>query len=211
LITLAITLLRLLGELLHWSPRFFSPAAGGGLAVIGISWLPPVLGVYFAFKLTKAGERPQRTIIGIVMAVVGFFAIFAGAYVAFASPNKSLVRLVLGLLIIALAGAVQYLGWPRLFKVLLAYAYAARIPVAIVMFFAIMGDWGTHYDVLPPNSPPIPSFWTKYITIGLIPQLLLWITFTLSTGSLFGLIFGAIFARRKSTAGMGAAPTLART
>jgi len=44
IITLGITLLRLAGELAHWSPRFFSPEAGGGFAIIGISWLPFLFG-----------------------------------------------------------------------------------------------------------------------------------------------------------------------
>ena len=47
-ITLAITALRLTGEMLHWSPRFFSREAGGGLAVVGIAWLVPLFGIWFA-------------------------------------------------------------------------------------------------------------------------------------------------------------------
>ena len=37
-ITLAVTLLRLVGELQHWSPRFFSREAGGAFALVGIVW-----------------------------------------------------------------------------------------------------------------------------------------------------------------------------
>jgi hypothetical protein len=43
----------------------------------------------------------------------------------------------MGLLVIVAAAALQFPAWPALFKVLRAYGYAARIPVAIVMFFAI--------------------------------------------------------------------------
>jgi hypothetical protein len=39
IITLAITILRLFGELQHWAALWFSTTAGGGLAIIGISWL----------------------------------------------------------------------------------------------------------------------------------------------------------------------------
>jgi hypothetical protein len=45
----------------------------------------------------------------------------------------------MGLLVIVAAAALQFPAWLALFKVLLAYGYAARIPVAIVMFFAIRG------------------------------------------------------------------------
>jgi hypothetical protein len=56
LITLAITLMRLAGELQHLSPRFFSPAPGGGGAIVGISWLPVLFGPYFAVKLARSGQ-----------------------------------------------------------------------------------------------------------------------------------------------------------
>ena len=57
-ITLAVTLLRLTGELLHWSPTLFNPAAGGGAALVGIAWLPFVFGIYFALRLARAGDGP---------------------------------------------------------------------------------------------------------------------------------------------------------
>jgi hypothetical protein len=37
LITLGITILRLIGELQHWSPSLFNPAPGRGGAIIGIT------------------------------------------------------------------------------------------------------------------------------------------------------------------------------
>src|SRR2546426_2025262 len=59
-ITLAVTLLRLIGELQHWSPVLFNPAAGGGGAIMGITWLVLIFGIYFALKLFNAGEGPAR-------------------------------------------------------------------------------------------------------------------------------------------------------
>src|SRR5579859_6464268 len=58
-ITLAVTILRLVGELQQWSPRFFSTAAGGGGAIVGISWLPILFGPYFALKLAGAAAGPE--------------------------------------------------------------------------------------------------------------------------------------------------------
>jgi hypothetical protein len=46
----------------------------------------------------------------------------------------------------AAGAAVQVLGWPALFRVLLAYGLASRLVVTLVMLFAMLGDWGTHYD-----------------------------------------------------------------
>src|SRR5262249_54704942 len=82
LISLAITLLRLVGELQHWSPALFSAQPGGGGALVGISWLIPVFGIYFALKLAARGEGPASIgkalglALGAVaaLAAVGFLA-----------------------------------------------------------------------------------------------------------------------------------------
>ena len=60
-ITLGITILRLVGELQHWPTSLFNPAAGGGGAIVGITWLVPILGVYFAMKLSAAGRVPRAS------------------------------------------------------------------------------------------------------------------------------------------------------
>ena len=54
LITLGITLLRLCAELMNLPSWLANKNAGGGGALLGISWLPPILGIYFACKLAGA-------------------------------------------------------------------------------------------------------------------------------------------------------------
>jgi hypothetical protein len=103
-----------------------------------------------------------------------------------------------GSLLLALAASVVTLGWPALFRVLVAYGYAARIPVAIVMFFAIRGHWGTHYDVLPPTYSGSTSFFNLYLNIAFLPQMILWIAFTVLVGALFGSIVTALVVRGKT-------------
>jgi hypothetical protein len=221
IITLAVTLLRLTGELLHWSKVLFNPDAGGGGALIGISWLAPVFGIYFGIRLANAERRPPRVLvrraegdrdslllwiplIGIKTGIVGFVFLFFGSYIAFFTEEKSYPKLVAGLLIMIIAAAIQYPVWPRLFKTLIAYAYAARIPVVIVMYLALQGNWGTHYDAAPPPpkppAPPLvfPNFFSKFLFLALIPQLILWIAFTICTGTVFGSIAAAIFGRRRA-------------
>ena len=58
LITLAVTALRLVGELQGWSPLLFSKEAGGGGALVGISWLVVVFGAWFGWRLARAGQGP---------------------------------------------------------------------------------------------------------------------------------------------------------
>ena len=45
LLTLGVTLVRLLGERLGWSPFLFSRLPGGGLSPLGITWLAPLVGI----------------------------------------------------------------------------------------------------------------------------------------------------------------------
>jgi hypothetical protein len=57
LITLGITLLRLGAEFMDLPPWLANKKAGGLGALIGISWLPPIFGVYFALKLKGASGK----------------------------------------------------------------------------------------------------------------------------------------------------------
>ncbi|MEW6126414.1 MAG: hypothetical protein AB1757_05060 [Acidobacteriota bacterium] len=200
-ITLAITLLRLIGELNNWTPFLFSKQAGGGGALLGISWLPPIFGIWFAYKLIKANETPETSSGRVILHAIGGIVLFAGggALMAGQSPeNFSPVKAFIGVLLFVAATAIQFPAWRKFFKTILAYGFAARVPVAIVMFIAIYGNWGTHYDVAPPNFPEM-SWFNKYLLIGLMPQILLWIPFTVLTGSLTAGITALVMQRGKAT------------
>ena len=200
LVTLAVTLLRLTGELLHWSPRLFNPAAGGGGALVGIAWLVPVFGVYFAVKLVRAGEAPAGSGAAIGLAVAGFALLPLAGFAAAAAglPQQSFTTFGL-FVVLSIAGAfLAYRGWPALGRTLLAYGLAARIPVVIVMLVAMMGNWGTHYDVAPPGFPPMGTL-AKWLAIGVLPQLTIWIWFTMAAGAIAGTITAAVL-RAKSPA-----------
>ena len=195
IITLGITLLRVVGELRDWSPALFNRSPGGGGALVGITWLVLVFGVYFALKLTSDGNGPASIGRSIGMATVGLVVMILGGFIAAAPQVNIPGKLIIGLLLFAGAVVLQFRTWPALSKALLAYGYAARIPVVIVTFFAIRGNWGTHYDALPPGFAET-SFWTRYIQTALVPQLIFWIAFTVVVGTLFGSIATAIRSRQ---------------
>ena len=185
LITLIVTLLRLTGELAGWSSTFFNREAGGGNAVVGIIWLIPVFGIYFAWQLAAASqiEASGFRIIGfsalglaILILVYGIAGSLFGPY----SP-ATVVLSALGAIVATFAVRP---GSFRLFSVLAAYALAARIPIAIVMFFAITGKWGTHYDLVPAEFPEMGNS-AKWVFAGLLPQMTIWIAFTVSLGGIF--------------------------
>ena len=202
LITLAVTVLRLVGELQNWSPRFFARQAGGAGAIVGIVWLVPIFGAYFAARLAKAGATPGAG------RVIGYSALSLGvAVLAIFATVKTIAnhgaQFGVFLVVAIVAGAIAYRGWPALGRVLLAYGLAARVPVALVMLVAIFANWGTHYDVAPPNMAamaPLP----KWFMIGLLPQMFLWIPFTICVGALFGGFALLAAGRRREPALVGA-------
>jgi hypothetical protein len=193
IISLAVTLLRLVGELEHWPNTYFHGGVGGVGAIIGITWLAPIFGMYFAIRLA-AREGPRSALRAIGFGFLGGL-ILVGSLPAqrlvLPSPPSFQARLLYIWAMVALAGLVTLPGWPRLWKTLLAYAYAVRIPVVIIMFFAFRGAWGTHYDALPPDFTGT-SLISKWLWLGFFPQLILWVGFTLASGMLFGGIAGAV-------------------
>jgi hypothetical protein len=71
--------------------------------------------------------------------------------------------------------------------------------VALLMLFAMVGNWATHYDVAPPGLRPMPPF-EKWLWIGALPQFTIWIAYTVVIGGVFGLAAGVVAARRRAGA-----------
>ena len=186
LITLAVTLLRLAGELLHWSPALFNREPGGPGALVGIVWLIPVFGIYFALRLARAGEGPPGVARTIGWAALAFALNTAALIVSVklfpASPVTQLAIFTVGSWI---AIALAWRGWPALWRVLLAYGFAARVPVLVVMFLAIFLQWDTHYAKPRPDFPPMGHL-GMYLWTAVLPQMSIWIYLTVVGGTLFG-------------------------
>lgn len=201
LITLAVTILRLVGELQNWAPGLFSKDAGGGGALVGIAWLVPIFGIYFAVRLVQGGYGPE-SVWPVLGSAVGALVLTIVVTIA---VNALGLPLVASLAIMGVASLVAVWialrAWPALGRTLLAYGLAARIPVIVVMLIAILQNWGTHYDVAPPNVPQADAWnpLVKWLVIGVLPQLTVWIAFTVVIGAIFGAI-AASFARRTRAA-----------
>jgi len=148
IITLGITLLRLCAEFVDLPAWLANKGPGGVGALIGISWLPPILGIYFAIKLKGA-------------------------------PGKL---------------------WKNLLKTLVLYGLAARIPVILIMGFAIFGDWGTHYAAFPPGALADATLTMKFIMGGVVAQIVWWmVIWTVGLGMVTGLVTSFIQSRRSKT------------
>jgi len=194
-VTLAVTLVRLVGERRGWSPDYFSTLPGGGLAYVGITWLVPLVGAYFGWQLARA--RVAAPGLG---ALVGWnlAALAVGLGIGYGlekalnpSPTRTLVLWAVVSLVVS---AMSLSTWPALGKLLLAYAAAARVPVLVVMALAIRGRWGTHYDALQPDFPLLGGL-GRWLWTGLLPQATVWVAFTLALGAAFSAI-GVLLASR---------------
>jgi hypothetical protein len=200
LITLAVTILRLVGELQNWNPKLFSREAGGGGSLVGISWLIPIVGIYFAVRLVRAGFAPANVWFTLSGAVGGLAVMMGMGFLANALHLALVGTLSMFGVASLLATWIAARPWPELGKTLVAYALAARIPVAILMLIAIFGNWGTHYDVGPPEVDAYSPL-VKWLLIGLLPQLTIWIAVTTVMGTLFGALAAAVARRlRPATA-----------
>jgi hypothetical protein len=193
-ITLAVTLLRLTGELFKWSPALFSREAGGGSALVGIAWLVPFFGIWFAVKLHRAGEPKPRVLRGLGIVIAAFAIVPAAGAVIFRMESL-IAQVAIFSLVTLVPAAIAYRAWPALGRLLLAYGYAARVPVALVMLAAMLLAWDSHYALPRPGFPEVGPLALWFYT-GLLPQMTIWIAYTMVFGMLFGLVSAAVTYRR---------------
>jgi hypothetical protein len=200
LVALGVTLLRLIGERGHWSERWFSPETGGIVPhgttwLLGITWLAIPFGAYFGLKLTRAGEGPLRPGRALAWPAVGVTLVLVGLRLAGRVPLRFPRVLIVVWLVMVLGAALAWTGWPALGRTLLAYGLVSRLPVALVMFFAMRGNWGTHYDYVGVPFATQLAFWPRYLWLAFFPQLVFWVAFTILMGALAGSLAVALLMR----------------
>src|SRR5690242_11500909 len=195
LITLAVTLLRLVGELSHWPKTWFNPAPGGpGPLLFVMVVLAPIFGVYFAFRLARIGEGPGSAARAFGFALLGAVMLVLGFYVSFLLGARFTGELELGYLIMAAAAALQFPAWPRFSKTQVAYALSARVPIVVITFFALRGHWGTHFDNVQARYAQM-GFGPAYLYFALLPQLVFWVSYTVVSGAVVGTIAASFVDR----------------
>jgi hypothetical protein len=196
-VALAVTIIRLIGELKGWSPAYFSTEPGGGGALVGIAWLIPVFGIVFAMQLANAGAWPASRGRAITFPLIAL-ALLAGSFAAimkFIGTTDPVKFIAASAIASAVCGVIAAIGWPRLARVNFGYGIASRIPVVVVMYLAIAKNWNSHYAKGAPGMPEMALI-EKWVLIGVVPQMVTWIAITLSLGGLFGGL--ALLLRKKS-------------
>jgi hypothetical protein len=156
----------------------------------------PLFGLWFGWKLARAGRGPRAVGRALGLTIAAFVLLpalaFAAAKLGIGEQSQTALFVYVGGSLVGIA--IGLAAWPELGRTLLLYALAARVPVALVMLAAIFGNWGTHYDVAPPNFSAMSPL-AKWFLIGFIPQMTIWIWVTIVIGSLFGIVAGLVGRR----------------
>ncbi len=190
LISVAITALRLAGELLGWSGDWFSTATGGIVPrgwtwMVGITWLPVLFGPWFARELRRGGEEPPSGLKVLGVAVAGGTLALVAMRVVVPALPLPFPPVAIGFWVAMAAGAaLQLAAWPALVRVLLAYGLASRLVVTLVMLLAMWGDWGTHYDYVGMPAQFQMPLVPRFFWLAFFPQLVFWTAFTVLLGCL---------------------------
>ena len=192
-ISIAVTVLRLVGELLHW-PKPLVNSDVCGKAILGVIWLVPIFGIYFAVRLFHAGDTPQRLGRPLLLAISGLALKLAGTFLMESRAMTYAPRLSMNFIVTVIGVVLSAIAWPTLAEVLLAYGYLSRIPVAIVQYLAMRGRWGTHYDALDPGFPAI-GFWPTFLRVSFVPNIFFMETYTVIVGTLVGIATVAVLGR----------------
>ena len=194
---------RVAGELAGLGPPWFSTAPGGGGAWLGITWLVPVFGAWFGWRIVRCHSTPDRLGRAVWLHLLAL-AIYIGGFqvVRFvlrfdASTASGLTSQILAMGAVSLAALpLAMMAWPRLFRVHFAYALAVRVPLAALTFFAVFGGWGTHLEKFGADDYQGFDHWPHAALLA-FTQLVFWPSFTIVCGGLFGSL-AALAARRRN-------------
>lgn len=200
-ITFAVSLVRFIGEIAGWNPTFFGTGAGGDASIVGITWLVAVFGLWFGLKLRRTNKGTRNLALSAVVYLVaiglalGIGAILQGqdllVFPSEESPDVEPKGLELIGVISTGAVIVGMFAWFRLSLTLLVYGLLARVPVILITLIAIAFDLETHYTALPAGVGPLEGM--DLVMATCMPQLMLWVPFTVLAGGLFGCL-GALLS-----------------
>ena len=188
-----------------WSPLLFGPAtAGGANAILGISLLIFVFGLWFGFKVQRSGAgvaKPGKTLLFSLLPIALLFGGFAAcqALGLLSMPTPEAPGEPQGLMWFLGVSAVSALAaiviWPRIGVSLLVYALLARLPVVVVTWFALERGWETHHVKLPPEFTP-PAADQLFFVLA-TPQLTIWPALTIVFGTTMAALGALLSGRRK--------------
>lgn len=180
-ISIAVTALRLVGELLHW-PKPLINSDVCGKAILGVIWLVPIFGIYFAVRLFHAGDTPQRFGRPLLLAISGLVLKLAGTFVMESHAMTYVSRLSMNFIVTLIALVLCAMAWRTLCRCCWPTdtCRAFRWPSSSTWPCVAVG--GTHYDALDPGFPPI-GFWPTFLRVSFVPNIFFMEAYTAIVGA----------------------------
>ncbi len=206
-LTLIVSIVRLVGELQGWNDMLFGNQAPGPEskpALIAIIWLAPIFGCWFGWKLRKSTGGPRSLgkasllfVIGTAIMIGGMAGLVTSGLLVMPSAEAPgpVVGMNYFLGLMGVSALVMIAAWPRLASTLIVYGILARLPVVAITYVAIEKAWDTHHTKLVPGLI-LPAGDSKFLALAM-PQVTFWIVGTLMLGGLFGCL-GALLAGNRS-------------
>lgn len=190
-ITLAVSLLRLYGELHGWPPLWCAKSPKEGLGLLGITWLVPVFGFWFGRRLAASGNRPAHAGKAVLWCLLGLMLTAGIGWVAMTQAPPSMMPWLFGIGM-PLAGLTAFKGWRSAWFATAGYGVLARIPVLVIQHEAIARGWNTHYA-----KGPRPDMTPAQIEAALtLVEATFWpFAFTAIIGTMFA-VLGAVTTKR---------------
>lgn len=194
-LTLVVTVVRLVGELQGWNPTWFSTDAGSPMNPFGIVWLVPVAGLLFGRRLAQGGGAP-KFVAGFFVPMFGFSVLMASIvsvnnYFEGEQLVEAMGYVMLGAPVLSL---LALFVWPRAFVAMVAYWMLARVPVMLIQYLDIQNGWQTHYGKVPEELAGMDA--DARIWMLTKAQLCFWMAFTVLLGCAFAAIGAATVRRR---------------
>jgi hypothetical protein len=165
--------------------------SGGGLFWLGISWLPPVLGLLLGWQLAREGSRPRVRraplwLLGLLAVLIGTVALAIGTLSRTDQTEAAYEllrhRVLLGVAVAVALAVVAFALWPRAARLLLWYAIPARATVIALTLLAHWQGWDTHYQKFGPSG--ITRGTLDTVVSAIVAQVGCWVPFTIVTGCL---------------------------
>lgn len=194
-LTLVVTVVRLVGELQGWDSNWFSTEAGSPMNPFGIVWLVPVAGLLFGRRLAQGGGAPTF-VAGFFVPMFGFLALMVSMFIANSYFEGGELLEVMGYLMLGapVLSLLALFVWPRAFVAMVAYWLLARVPVMLIQYLDIQNGWQTHYGKVPAEFAGADA--DARIWMLTKAQLCIWMAFTVLLGCAFAAIGAATVRRR---------------
>lgn len=179
-------------------------ATSGGFGILlGITWLVPLFGALFGYRIARSGSSPRlrpaalwfaAALLPVVAAVaLGFSGLDQGdtSEAGYQALRSSVLMIVIASVVCA---TFALLVWWRLAFALLVYGLCARAAVVAIAYVAKVNRYDTHYTKFGPAG--IERDLADTMVSAAVSQFGFWVPLTILVGGLCGSLAARLTGRK---------------